>query len=102
MSAVRERNILDLAPLLSFDTLRIQAVAHLDETACNRELTAREERRKASLLSRAAEYAERHDLKVYHQSDPRGWPLYVFKPEDLGDQDIWCLYSTIGVGVCPH
>jgi len=106
MSAVRERNILDLAPLLHFDTLRIQAAARaihrLDETACNRELTPREWQRHTMTLLNAAHYAATHHLEVYHQGDPRGWPLYVYSKRNLRGRAICSCYSDIGVGVCPH
>lgn len=70
---------------------------------------ARDERAEARKLKRAAEIAEAHGLKVYHQGDPRGCALYLYRPEDLvsynarnGMRDpveIDSVYNSVGVPV---
>ncbi len=51
--------------------------------------TKREDRREAKAGTIAAKYGR----KAYQQGDPRGWSLYLVKPED-GDQ------YTNGLAVC--
>lgn len=73
----------DVAMLLSVST----ALHRLSEAACMRELTARDLARRKRLLKTA------HDIgvgmwgaqTVFHQRDPRGWPLYVIFPGDIPD-----------------
>ena len=91
----------------------------LDEQACNGEIQFDEDRQtwyrygtptiKGSELRttpedilRAAEaLIQRHGLKAFHQSDPRGCSLYVYKPEDVrGDEDIRCCYNTEATAIC--
>ena len=51
-------------------------------------------------IVRAAEaLITRHGLKAYHQGDPRGCSLYVYKPEDVRG-DISCRYSTEATAIC--
>jgi hypothetical protein len=38
-------------------------------------------------------------LHAYHQGDPRGCALYVYKAADAKDKDIDAYYPTIGVAV---
>ena len=60
------------------------------------------------LVRLAADLVKRHGLSVYHQSDPRGCSLYVYKHEDLercsrGSEPgygISAYYSTIGTAIC--
>jgi len=60
------------------------------------------------LVRLAADLVKRHGLSVYHQSDPRGCSLYVYKQEDLercsrGSEPgygISAYYSTIGTAIC--
>ena len=94
----------------------------LDEQACNGEIQFDDDRQtwyrynsdrygtptiKGSELRttpqdilRAAEaLIQRHGLKAYHQGDPRGCSLYVYKPEELTG-DIHCHYNTQGTAIC--
>ena len=51
-------------------------------------------------ILRAAEaLIKRHGLKAFHQGDPRGCSLYVYKPEDVHG-DISCRYSTEATAIC--
>lgn len=71
----------------------------LYENACNYGLTERQEAREASLRRKADEIAEGFGARIYHQTDPRGWSLYVLFPNDVpeGKSDESCY--TYGVGV---
>ena len=51
------------------------------------------------ILRAAQSLIDRYGLKVYHQSDPRGCSLYVYKPEDVRG-DISCRYSTEATAIC--
>lgn len=39
------------------------------------------------------------DLAAYVQGDPRGCPLYVYRPAELGERDIDTCYPSVGVPV---
>lgn len=39
------------------------------------------------------------DLHAYHQGDPRGCALYVYRPADLKEHSIESCYPSIGVAV---
>ena len=51
--------------------------------------------------------AEKHGLKAFHQSDPRGCSLYLYNEEELAKcsradkpgYGIWAYYSTIGTAI---
>ena len=51
-------------------------------------------------LDRARKTAQRFGLKIYHQSDPRGCALYVYRPEDLNGSSIESVYSTQALAIC--
>lgn len=57
----------------------------LDELACNQGLTPMQVKRGARLELQAQEIIE--EIKpgsvAYHQSDPRGWSLYLLSPDDV-------------------
>ena len=61
-----------------------------------------------TLLARAQEVVSRYNLKAYHQSDPRGCSLYLYKPEDLAacsrgsepGYGIHAYYNQIGTAIC--
>jgi len=86
------------------DTHELQAIAKtlhaLDEHSCNGYYSERAEKsaetREANLEKRADAIAQRYGRKAYHQSDPRGWSLYLITP-DQNDTN----YSS-GLAVCPH
>lgn len=52
-------------------------VHNLDINSCNYGLTDRQEKREDKLIKKASEIAERFNLKVYHQGDPRGCSLWL-------------------------
>ena len=60
------------------------------------------------LVRLAADLVRRNGLSVYHQSDPRGCSLYVYKQSDLercsrGSDPAYGIsayYNTIGTAVC--
>lgn len=70
--------------------------------------------REAGALKRAQAIAEARGFKVYHQGDPRGCALYLYRQADLnafakrnrgtdGVMDrlgIDCCYNSVGTAVC--
>ena len=101
---VRERNLIEIAKIWKIDgddALILQRISHrlhqLDEHSCNWGLSDRQEKRVDRLESQAREIASRYNLVAYHQSDPRGWSLYLVPPELNVDSQ----YDQ-GLGVCPH
>ena len=102
----REENLVELTPLVGRDALRLQAIArslhHLAEADANYGLTPRQETRYYNLVAEAREIARSHRLVVYHQTDPRGWPLYLLRPAQVNKgENIRAIYNR-GVAVCPH
>ena len=51
-------------------------------------------------LDRARKTAQRFGLRIYHQSDPRGCVLYVYRPEDLNGSPIESVYPTQALAIC--
>jgi hypothetical protein len=86
------------------DCVDLQAISRtlhaLDEHSCNGYYSERAEKaaetRESNLEKRAESIAQKYNLHAYHQSDPRGWSLYLITPE-MNDSN----YSR-GVAVCPH
>ena len=100
---IRERNLVELAKGVSInDALLLQRISHrlhqLDEHACNWGLSERQEKRNDRLEEPAGNIAQNYNLVAYHQSDPRGWSLYLVKPEL---QPIDQHYPE-GLAICPH
>ena len=52
-------------------------VRAVDTSACNRELTTRDETRRANALRKASVLAREFDLVLEHQPDPRGATFFV-------------------------
>jgi hypothetical protein len=63
-------------------------------------------------LKRVAKIAESRGFKVYHQTDPRGCALYLYRPIDLDNYRIRvspekpsigidCCYNSVGTAICP-
>ena len=50
--------------------------------------------RETGSLKRCEEIAERYGLKFYHQSDPRGAQVHVYRESDLNGSDISSVYPT--------
>lgn len=92
------------------DIERLQLIArmlnNIGERQCNQEMTreteARLERRESRLLERAKGIATLYGMAVYYQTDPRGWPLYLYRADDpwIKEHDISSCYSTAAHGVC--
>lgn len=50
--------------------------------------------REKGALARAEKIASKYDLKVYHQTDPRGCALYLLRAGDVPEgADVGCYYS---------
>ena len=120
----RLENAIDLSKLVgsSMDIHALQSYARslhrLDEASCNgyqtwrgewdEEAEQRAERREASIEEKAARIALAWGLKVYRQSDPRGWPLYLYRESDLASSvrfagcTIDSCYDSVGIAVCPR
>ena len=102
LQRMRERNLIELVnrhQINEEDALALQSISRrlhrLDEAFCMRELSDREWRRRNKLKRQAEEIANKYGLSAYHQSDPRGWTLYLIKPDMLSNY-------TQGIAVCPH
>ncbi len=76
-----------------------RSLSHLDELSCSQELTHRQETRSDNLEKQATALAKPYGLLSYHQSDPRGWSLYLVTTEQLLGHSIDAAYSR-GLGVC--
>lgn len=63
------------------------ALYHLAETACNRELTAHEEKRQASITAKVKAIAEQIGFKVKFNRDPLGCAIRFILPS--GDSNNW-------------
>ena len=50
--------------------------------------------REAGCIRRCQEIAARYGLKFYHQGDPRGCQVHVYRESDLDGSDIRSVYST--------
>lgn len=80
-----------------------RSLHRLDEYSCNvgYEEDSRQAKREARLEKVGGEIAKEYGLLFYHQGDPRGWSVYVVKPEQLRGLPINQAYSY-GLAVCPH
>ena len=103
---VRERNLIEIAQTRNIeanDAMLLQRISHrlhsLDEASCNWGLTERQEKRVVNLEKQANEIASKYKLQAYHQSDPRGWSLYLL---DKSVRNPEVNYYPEGLGVCPH
>lgn len=120
---IREQNLLQLGAVVGTDAIELQRIARalhkLDEQACNgyqdwrgnwdEAAEKRAEKRQLRLVNEALEIVAAHGNGLYVQSDPRGWPLYVYTPEafrayqDRGGKGlIDSCYDSVGIAVCPH
>ncbi len=88
---------------ISRKLLKISKTVHrLDEYCCNYQETQQTEKASRKALDKTRELAARLGAEVYHQSDPRGWPLYLYWKSDLQqDQSINSVYSQVGIAVPP-
>jgi hypothetical protein len=59
--------------------------ARLAENACNRELTARENKIDNLLDARVEAIGEELGLRTYRQGDPRGWTIRVVVGKELSN-----------------
>ena len=101
---VRERNLIEIAKTYQIDgddALILQRISHrlhqLDEHACNWGLSNRQEKRVDRLEEQAQQIARKYGFNAYHQSDPRGWSLYLVSPGSPPE-----ITYTQGLGICPH
>jgi hypothetical protein len=91
-----------LTPQDADDIQRISRSLHrLDEYSCNvgYEDDSPQAKREARLEAKGAEIAKRYGRLFYHQSDPRGWSVYLVKPDGLHGGDIHSNYTN-GLAVC--
>lgn len=61
--------------------------------------TDRDDKREQRLNRTVEDIATEYDLRVYFQGDPRGWPIYLYREQDLDGRDIQNCYSAIGTGI---
>lgn len=88
-----------------------RSLHRLDEHSCNGyqdwhgnwdEIAEKKaEQREIKLESKGTELAKKYGFLFYHQSDPRGWSVYLVKPDLLGEYSINAVYDR-GIGVNPH
>ena len=121
MAQVRRENLIKLTTLLGgngYDALHLQSIARrlhrIDERLCNgfqdwrgywdEAATDRAEKAQGRLEASAERLAAAHGLLVYAQGDPRGWPLHLYRAEDLAREEysIDRVYTRVGTAVCPH
>jgi len=67
----------------------------LDENACNFGLTSSQEKNESKLEERAKEIASNLGMAIYHQGDPRGWPLYLVPDDNENHEVDYCDYIAI-------
>ena len=108
---VRTRNAAELgaAGISPYDVEKLQAIARRlhkrNEAECNgfktfdgrwdEKAAIRNERAIENAEKSADEIAAKYGKRAYHQSDCRGWSLYLVTPEQLKNDD----YSN-GLAVC--
>lgn len=98
----QRENVSDLAQLglTVLDAYKLQGLAHrlhrLNEAECNYGLSNRQERRRERLWAEVELMARSYGLYVYHQDDPRGWPI-VIDSQPIQDNSIFGKTT-----VCPY
>ena len=91
---------------------RISRSLHrLDEKSCNGYQTyggewdeageKKAEKREERIEAKGKAIAEKYGFLFYHQSDPRGWSVYLVKPEELNGYSLDSNYSR-GLAICPQ
>jgi len=76
-----------------------RAVHKIDEKACNMDLSKRDDSRRDNALLRIGELARPYGWVLFHQSDPRGLPVYLV-PKDWPCDKVRSQYNEgIGIGV---
>lgn len=99
--STRESNLVELACLLGTKALKMQAIARslhrLQEASCNVSLTPGQEKRLDRLVAEAEALAKQAGLILYYQSDPRGWPLYLLRPDQIAGSLDSCYDRGIAV-----
>ena len=68
---------------------------HLDEVACNQELSNRQFTRRKNIESEIVKICEILKLVPYCQTDPRGCPLYLLESEEDKNN-----YHSKGIAIC--
>lgn len=107
MATIRMKNYGELvkAGINNERALKLQQISRslhrLDENSCNYGLTERQEKREERLEKTAESIAKEYGFVSYHQSDPRGWSLYLVNPKTLEGKDIHSEYDR-GMAVYPH
>lgn len=81
-----------------------RSLSRIDENSCNISYSDAEQeridKRETRLENQAAELANEYGYKVYRQTDPRGWSLYIYKETDLDSYPIDSCYSSRAFAVC--
>ncbi len=106
----REENLVEMgrAGIIPEDARKLQAICRSlhrqDEIACNQGQDEGEEAYEERLEKKAAEIARQYHLTTYHQTDPRGWSLYLINAKirreaKKAGYTIDQVYSR-GLGVC--
>ena len=83
--------------------LQLQKIARslhrIDEDNCYYEQSDKRDKRREALERAAESIAKEYGFISYHQSDPRGWSLYLVKPAQLQEYKIGAIYNR-GIAVC--
>ena len=114
---IRQENYGELikAGISSQDAEELQRISRalhrLDEHSCNgyqtwkgawdEEAEKRADKREARLEAKGKEISKKYRRQFYHQSDPRGWSVYLVTTKELNGYDISANYNR-GLAVCPH
>jgi hypothetical protein len=77
----------------------------IDEDDCSNDYGEQEQERRTKrerkLEAEAAAIVEQYGAVIYHQSDPRGWPLYILFPGTVPSGERAEAYYNRGVSVPP-
>ena len=75
-----------------------RALGRIGERQCNEDIGDKLDKREANLLKKAAGIAGKYGLRIYHQSDPRGWQVYLI-PTTFPQAEDDSYYNMRGFGV---
>ena len=107
MGKIKTQNYIELvqAGISGDKALQLQKISRalhrIDEANCTYDFDNRRDKRERRLEKEAEAIATEYGFISYHQHDPRGWSLYLVKPDQLHGRDIRAMYNE-GIAVCPH
>ncbi len=75
-----------------------RALGRIGERQCNEDVGDTLDKRERNLLAKAEKIAAKYGLRIYHQSDPRGWQVYLI-PATFPQAEDDSYYNMRGYGV---